>query len=159
MEMKDIMELNHMDAAKRQGDNLVKVNKFLTVIRWGVEILTAMYILFTVWAVQPAWQEVDGFRRTFVDGFLEHFPFDDVQLTWIMMVVFGILIGVKVLLLKQGNFYKTKGKFFVDVFSMILWIVICIAWLVMVGLNVVGEVFYFFNFIPYEWIPFLNQLF
>jgi len=157
--MENILKQNHMNTMEAQGTGLVKVNKFLTIIRWVIEIVTAMYILFIVWAVQPGWQEVEGFRRTFVDTFLDYFPFNDVQLTWIMMAVFGILIGVKIGLLKQGNFYKSKAKFFTDIASMILWIVTCVAWLVMVALNVVGEVFYFFNFIPYEWIPFLNYLF
>ena len=148
-----------MNTTDDRGESLLKLNKFLAVIRWAIEILTAMYILFIVWAVQPTWHEVEGFRRTFVDTFLDYFPLNDVQLTWIMLVVFGILIAVKVQLLIHTSFYKSKGKFFIDIASMLLWIATCVAWLVIVGMGVVGEVFYFFNFIPYEWIPFLNYLF
>jgi len=157
--MENIMTMKNTSVAGEPRSNLLKINKILTVVRWGVEILTALYILFTVWAVQPTWQEVEGFRRTFVDTFLNHFPFDDIQLTWIMMVVFGILIAVKVLLLKNTDFYKSKAKFFMDISSMIFWIITCVAWLIIVAMGVVGEVFYWFNFIPYEWIPFLNYLF
>ena len=153
------MTMKNTNTARGPKSNLLKINKALTVVRWGIEILTAVYILFVVWAVQPSWQEVGGFRRTFVDTFLEHFPFDDVQLTWIMIAVFGVLIGVKMLLLRNTDFYKTKAKFFMDISSMIFWIAFCVAWLIIVAMGVVGEVFYWFNFIPYEWIPFLNYLF
>ena len=115
------MTLRNTNTTSEQREGLLKLNKFLTVIKWAIEILTAIYILFILWAVQPTWHAKEGFRRTIVDTFLNHFPFNDVQLTWIMMVVFATLIGIKILLLKNTNFYQSPGKFFMDLASMLLW--------------------------------------
>jgi len=147
------------NTAKEIFFDLRLANKALTIFRWVLEIATAMYILFIVWAVQPEWQMIEGVRRRFVDSFLEHFPFDDIQLTWIMIVVFGALIVIKVLLFKKEDFYKSTFKFGKDIFTMIIWIIISIAWLVITAMGVVGEVFYWFGWIPEYWIDILNYMF
>lgn len=139
--------------------NLLFVNRILTVGRWVLEILTVIYILSVIWSVQPGWQAVEGVRREFVDTFLAHFPFNDVQLTWMMVVLFGTLIFVKFLLFKTTDFYKSKTKFFTDISTMVFWIAFCATWLVITSMGVVGEVFHWFGFIPQEWIPILNYLF
>lgn len=144
---------------EKPASNLLAVNKILNIGRWALEILTVTYILSIIWSVQPGWQAVEGLRREFVDTFLAYFPFNDVQLTWMMTGLFGILIFVKSRLFKTTDFYESKGKFLRDIATMVFWIAFCAAWLIITAMGVVGEVFHWFNFIPYEWIPILNYLF
>ena len=161
--MENIMNLPKQQTAggveKDTKAKLLLANKVLTVVRWAIEIVTVIYIMSTVWMFQPGWQEVTGFRRTFVDGFIEHFPFNDVQMTWGMIAVFTVFIVVKYLLFKNTDFYKSKFKFLTDISTMAFWIIFSLAWIVIAAMGVVGDVFYFFNFIPYEWIPFINYMF
>ena len=157
--MENTMRNTMRDTTRDSKSNLFLVNKILTAVRWIIEIVTVVYILSIIWSMQPGWQNIEGVRRQFVDSFLEHFPFDDIQMTWLMVAVFGVLIAVKYLMFKNTDFYKTKAKFFIDIATMVFWIAFCAAWLIISAMGVVGEVFYWFNFIPYEWIPFINYMF
>ncbi|MCL2560009.1 MAG: hypothetical protein FWE07_05925 [Turicibacter sp.] len=161
--MENIMKKpNHATLANAEGNaksNLLLANKLLTIVRWTMEILTVIYIVSLVWVMQPGWQDVQGIRRQFVDLFLKYFPFNDVQMTWSMIVIFAVFIVVKYLLFKNTDFYASKLKFLADILTMAFWIAFSLAWIVMAAMSVVGEVFYFFNIIPYEWIPFINYMF
>ena len=141
-------------------EKLLKARKILSILGTVIDITTVVYVLSIIWSMQPGWVNVTGFRRTFVDGFLAHFPINDIHMTWMIIVVFSIIIIINTIIFRTTtDVFKSKFSFWFDTAWRVFMIAFCISWLIIVALGVVGEVFYFFNFIPYEWIPFLNEIF
>ena len=141
-------------------EKLLKARKVLSIFGTLIDVTTIVYILSIVWSMQPGWAYVTGFRRTFIDTFSTYFPFNDVHMTWALLVIFPIIITINAIIFKtRPDIFKSKFSFWFDTAWRIFMIAFCIGWLVIVAMGVVGEVLHFFNFIPYEWIPFLNHIF